>query len=795
MLRVKKIIEDPKLKRFWMRWRILMWKAVLMRLHSPIITALEIIIAIVLSLQIRLIFEPHALHSQLDRYNRDDILANLPDDVQCWYAPKDAFVDELMLKVAKMLHTTIQIADSEISLVRSRYAKNDTSKVLWAIFEIDKLTSGKSKVLEYKIRSSEIGENRMIMMHEDEPAYRDPYILSGFMALQMAIEKSFVEMWTNPTLPRIADNLTIGRFPFYKVDFLILPYVIRPNISIIYYMMVIAFILLPIATLKKALHDKETGFRGLMRLTNMSFAMLYVGWINYLMITLLPVTIACTIILYPVFSAANALVTAIFIMMYNILSMLFMFTVSTFFDHCKLCKHWNKKGDYESENLRNIWKKVKLRNYTSPASYLWPQWISELITLRDTYDIIHAGEKISIGIILFAWLLHIIFWYLLAVYLDNINPGKFGSAKPWYYLCKPSIRVRCIRKEFGKIGEPITAINDVTINFYHQELSVILGHNGSGKSCLLKIIIGMYKSTHGHVYVEGKNYNENENVMYPVGYCAQENILVYYLTTIQHLYIFGMMKGMTYEDAYRESLKLLKQLDLEYVKDTKVKSCSFGTQRRICLAMALIGNTTILILDEPTYGLDPEHKRQIWDLLLDIKRNKTILIATSSIEAADLLADRIAIIANGQIECYGSKMYLNRRYGIGYILSLLVQENCNVKRIHTEIQQFSADAITLRGIMGLVIRFDVPRHSRFTKLLQYLESNKEELKIKSVALSAASIEGQFLRIGLESHFKERNIKLPSSKYELIVQQRRQHLLQRGKTFTQLFLLKCKIYNN
>ncbi|XP_025073393.1 ATP-binding cassette sub-family A member 2-like [Pogonomyrmex barbatus] len=777
-----------------------------------------------------------------------------------------------MLKVAKMLHTTIQIADSEISLVRSRYTKNDTSKVLWAIFEIDKLTSGKSKVLEYKIRSSEIGENRMIMMHEDEPAYRDPYILSGFMALQMAIEKSFVEMWTNPTLPRIADNLTIGRFPFYKVDFLILPYVIRPNISIIYYMMVIAFILLPIATLKKALHDKETGFRGLMRLTNMSFAMLYVGWINYLMITLLPVTIACTIILYPVFSAANALVTAIFIMMYNILSMLFMFTVSTLFDHCKLCKHWNKTGvstkallmsvlfwlflthltivldqfliqesilwisslflphsgllygivafttctgfeDYESENLRNIWKKVKLRNYTNPTSYLWPQWFSELITLRDTYDIIHAGEQISIGTILFAWLLHIIFWYLLAVYLDNINPGKFGSAKPWYYLCKkpiydnedltilgstnwsavehtpsyikPSIRVRCIRKEFGKIGEPITAINDVTINFYHQELSVILGYNGSGKSCLLKIIIGMYKSTHGHVYVEGKNYNEKENVMYPVGYCPQENILVYYLTTIQHLYIFGMMKGMTYEDAYRESLKLLKQLDLEYVKDTKVKSCPFETQRRICLAMALIGNTTILILDEPTYGLDPEHKRQIWDLLLDIKRNKTILIATNSIETADLLADRIAIIANGQIECYGSKMYLNRRYGIGYILSLLVQENCNIKRIHTEIQQFSADAITLRGIMGLVIRFDVPRHSRFTKLLQYLESNKEELKIKSVALSAASIEGQFLRISLESHFKERNIKLPSSKCELIVQQRRQHLLQRAEPWERL----------
>ncbi|XP_039306293.1 ABC transporter A family member 11 [Solenopsis invicta] len=166
----------------------------------------------------------------------------------------------------------------------------------------------------------------------------------------------------------------------------------------------------------------------------------------------------------------------------------------------------------------------------------------------------------------------------------------------------------------------------------------------------------MYKPTHGHVYLENGS-------LCPIGYCPQENILVNYLTTIQHLYIFGMMKGMTYMDAYRESLKLLKQLNLEYVKDTKAKSCSFGTQRRICLAMALIGNTNILILDEPTYGIDPEHKKLMWDLLLDIKRHKTILIATHSMEVADFLADRIAIIANGKIECYGSKMYLNRRYG------------------------------------------------------------------------------------------------------------------------------------
>jgi len=83
--------------------------------------------------------------------------------------------------------------------------------------------------------------------------------------------------------------------------------------------------------------------------------------------------------------------------------------------------------------------------------------------------------------------------------------------------------------------------------------------------------------------------------------------------------------------------------------------------------------------------------------------------------------------------------------GIGYVLSLLVQEDCNVEQIRTEIQEFSGGPINLRSMMGLVIRFDVPRNSQFTKLLQHLEFNKERLKIVSIALSAASIEGQFLR--------------------------------------------------
>lgn len=95
--------------------------------------------------------------------------------------------------------------------------------------------------------------------------------------------------------------------------------------------------------------------------------------------------------------------------------------------------------DYVSGDLKNILRR-KPHNYADSVSYSWPRWLSGQITSQDIHDIINAKEKISVGIILIVWIFHIIFWYLAAVYLDNVNPGKFGSAKPWYYLCKVNIK-------------------------------------------------------------------------------------------------------------------------------------------------------------------------------------------------------------------------------------------------------------------------------------------------------------------------------------------------------------------
>lgn len=205
------------------------------------------------------------------------------------------------------------------------------------------------------------------------------------------------------------------------------------------------------------------------------------------------------------------------------------------------------------------------------------------------------------------------------------------------------------------------------------------------------------------------------------------------------------MKGMSLRESKEESRRMIKLFSLEAERKLKVKEISFGAKRRLCLAIALIGHSEVLILDEPTYGVDPQHRKRLWEILGTFKGRKTIIMATNSMEAADTLADRIAIIANGRIECYGSKAYLNRRYNIGYDLSMVIKPECDLPSLQKLIQEHSPDPVSLMGKMGMMVNFNVSRNTRFAHLLSFLENNKDDLRINAVSLQAASIEGQFRR--------------------------------------------------
>jgi ABC-type multidrug transport system ATPase subunit len=140
-----------------------------------------------------------------------------------------------------------------------------------------------------------------------------------------------------------------------------------------------------------------------------------------------------------------------------------------------------------------------------------------------------------------------------------------------------------------------------------------------------------------------------------MGVIPQEGALFSHLTVCEHLYFFGRLKGLTKNSARAQVDRLIPLLSLEEYRDKKIKTLSGGTQRRVFIALALFGDPPILVLDEPTAGLDPAARRDVWNLVNEVKRwGRTVILTTHYLEEAELLSDRIGILQRGELKRLGT---------------------------------------------------------------------------------------------------------------------------------------------
>ena len=162
------------------------------------------------------------------------------------------------------------------------------------------------------------------------------------------------------------------------------------------------------------------------------------------------------------------------------------------------------------------------------------------------------------------------------------------------------------------------------------------------------------------------------------------------------------LKGLTWSDATAESDRLADECILGTKKNKMTTALSGGMKRKLHLGIAMIGNSSVVLLDEPTSGMDPEARRQIWDLLQKFKSDKTVLLTTHFMEEADVLGDRIAIMADGQVQCYGSSMFLKKAFGSGYRLTMTKSSRCNENRVKALIRSHVETASTVSNVSGKI---------------------------------------------------------------------------------------------
>jgi ATP-binding cassette, subfamily A (ABC1), member 3 len=370
---------------------------------------------------------------------------------------------------------------------------------------------------------------------------------------------------------------------------------------------------------------------------------------------------------------------------------------------------------------------------------------------------------------------------LLTSYLEQVFPGDIGVAKKWYFPFEGvtkfmkrnsghfiinqdklnndkddfeadpnNLEVGIKIDELTKVFGNSTAVNQLSLNMYKGQITVLLGHNGCGKSTTMNMLTGMFSPTSGTAYLDGHDITTDTiEARKSLGLCPQHNVLIDELTVKEHLIFFSRLKGIEDEGQILNQVnKYLDLLDFRDKANVLTKTLSGGQQRKLSIGIALCGDSKIVMLDEPTAGLDTGARRLLWNLLLEEKKQRTIMLTTHHMDEADVLGDRIAIMSEGELQTIGSSYFLKKRFGSGYKLICVKKPECDSSAILKELHNFAPD-VTIESenqseVIFIISEDHVPN---FKNIFSNIEEKSEKLNISSFGCSMTSLEEVFIKIG------------------------------------------------
>ena len=443
-----------------------------------------------------------------------------------------------------------------------------------------------------------------------------------------------------------------------------------------------------------------------------------------------------------------------------------------------------------------------------PASgiYMWGWAVSILENAQEgvRWDNIHVnlldgdeytGEKSGVfgtGLIMLATLLNFVLYGVLAMYLDKVVPGSYGRAESLLFFAKPSywrrrrgatpratdaatiaddaepdaatlpggvepesnasssvpvaIKAVNLRKMFGST----VAIDGLRFTARAGQITSLLGHNGAGKTTTISVFTGMIAQDAGDAFVNGLNVaTDVRSIRGDLGVCPQFDVLWPTLTVREHLVLYARIRGVRAREIPGEVSAKIDAVGLTPKADAQAGTLSGGQKRKLSVAIAFIGNPSVVILDEPTSGMDPKSRRATWEVIQGFKRIRgtSILLTTHFMDEADVLSDRVAIMSSGKLACVGSPLFLKTKFGTGYTLTASLKPDANVD----EVAKLVTDGVKGARFLSrsnAAATFALPARERgsFAKMLSSLENKRDALRVDTVGVSCSTLEEVFLNV-------------------------------------------------
>lgn len=266
------------------------------------------------------------------------------------------------------------------------------------------------------------------------------------------------------------------------------------------------------------------------------------------------------------------------------------------------------------------------------------------------------------------------------------------------------------------------------------------------------MLTGMIEPTAGTALIDGYDIRTNMDMARSsMGFCPQHNILFDELTVREHIVFYSRLKGLSAKDANGEVEKYVRLLELDSKIDAMSQTLSGGMKRKLSIGIALCGQSKVVFCDEPTSGMDAASRRSLWNVLIEEKKDRVIVLTTHFMDEADVLGDRIAIMAHGNLQCFGSSFFLKKRFGTGYHLICEKKFDCHSDFVTGLLRKYlptlEIDTENESEIAYLLPEDQVPI---FKEMFRDLEQNERNLNLNSYGVSLTTMEEIFLKFGKDS---------------------------------------------
>ncbi|KAL5022830.1 hypothetical protein ScPMuIL_001985 [Solemya velum] len=621
---------------------------------------------------------------------------------------------------------------SESDLLKDSLKQINNYTFLAAVVFEGEINDTLPSFIKYKIRmdTEKVDSTRKIMDKYWRPGPRDnvpldtKYTTYGFAYIQDLIDHAIIQEQTG-----LGDTgVVLQQFPYpcYIRDRFV--FAISRTLPLF---MVLAWVLSVAMLCKSIVYEKELRLKEVMKIMGLDNGIHWIAWFINAFILMFATTVLLVIIFKygKILEYSDPTVILLFLTLFTMATIAQCFLISVFFSKANLAAccagfiyfllylpytlvvQWEDEMTLSRRLAASLSSSVA---FGYGCSYLAQfEEMTEGIQWHNMASSPSVDDDFNMALVLVMMVVDTIIYLLFMWYIEAVFPGQYGIPRKWYFFIQKSywcgitphnfeagspqlndyatyelnskdkinietepsdralgVAIRNLKKVY-KSGKKV-AVDGLSMNFYEGQITSFLGHNGAGKTTTMSILTGLFPPTEGTGYIYGRDIRTDMNeIRHSLGMCPQHNVLFDLLTVEEHLWFYARLKGQNEKKVREEMEKMIKNVNLPLKRKELSRNLSGGMKRKLSVAIAFVGGSQTVILDEPTAGVDPYARRAIWDLLLKLKKDRTIIMSTHHMDEADILGDRIAIISHGKLCCCGSSLFLKTKFGSGYYLTLV----------------------------------------------------------------------------------------------------------------------------